>query len=694
MGCINSKPEVVDSNELRDSTIDSKKDNKIDKQVDIKVDTPKTVESNQSNDTIEKKDENIKVESIDKQIIKEEPIEDKIIDKSIEESSNNQQVNDNQEKDIIETVFTEIIKDEKDKELIIEELKLYDIEQQLVNQEIKLIDKETEEKEELEELINDQINIKKKEEELEELIKQQELLDNANKEQIELERLELIKLKEIEASNNETINELNKQILIDEAIKEEIQDNILKNEIKILIVQNEIEKNNLQDENNNIEIEKEINENEAIIQAIDSELINELKAEIEAEIELEIEKEIKEEIAIHQIVDQKVDEEIVNVTEKPIESDEAVITIPPAKFGFIWKEGQKYKSWNNRYFVLEKGVLAYYDKPSNSDPLSGVNKKGEIPSLKGKLIEIVGEFVLIKGGSERDINLKFDNNSDKIDWAAAIQEHITYCDKYNIEGSKESEVDSTDVNIDEVYPTTPVITSIIEVPLKHGYINKQGRNVPTWNLRYFVLEKGKLVYYEKATADNEYPYGVNEKGSLPSLAGVSVEVNGDNVNLTGGDDRTLLLNFSSKVDLDAWVDAFNSHIAYANSRQSLKITKEAEIEVTKADEVIDKPPIKYGRVSKQAQTNQRKWDLRQVVLSEGTLTYYKSALSNPPYGKEKKGEVPSLAGKTINILDDLQVELTGGSERDITLKFINETERNEWIQSIQLHINYKNAISK
>jgi len=52
--------------------------------------------------------------------------------------------------------------------------------------------------------------------------------------------------------------------------------------------------------------------------------------------------------------------------------------------------------------------------------------------------------------------------------------------------------------------------------------SNQAANI--WNNRYFVLELGKLTYYEKPS--DEPPYGISEKGSIPSLKGKKVIDNG------------------------------------------------------------------------------------------------------------------------------------------------------------------------
>jgi len=100
--------------------------------------------------------------------------------------------------------------------------------------------------------------------------------------------------------------------------------------------------------------------------------------------------------------------------------------------------------------------------------------------------------------------------------------------------------------------------------LKRGFIDIQGKLAANnWINRYFVLELGKLTYYEKPS--DEPPYGISEKGSIPSLKGKKVIDNGNMVALEGGKEREIKLKFDSEESKKQWSKAFERHIAYADA---------------------------------------------------------------------------------------------------------------------------------
>ena len=124
-------------------------------------------------------------------------------------------------------------------------------------------------------------------------------------------------------------------------------------------------------------------------------------------------------------------------------TEESIITnpIPTLKIGYISKLGQERKNWKERFFVLENGSLIYYEKPIAESPY-GYNKKGEIKSLKNKIIKIqdysnihhntsdnsnsTEHVIVLDGGTDRSITLKFKYLGLKLDWIESLQQHIIY----------------------------------------------------------------------------------------------------------------------------------------------------------------------------------------------------------------------------------------------------------------------------
>jgi hypothetical protein len=101
-----------------------------------------------------------------------------------------------------------------------------------------------------------------------------------------------------------------------------------------------------------------------------------------------------------------------------------------------------------------------------------------------------------------------------------------------------------------------------------GFLTKQGRMVKSMKRRFFVLEMGRLSYFEKPSGIDSPPYGIGWKGSL-SMIKVTIQestYSGDMtkillVNLL--DKRELLLVSDSAEDASRWRRALQLHIAFA-----------------------------------------------------------------------------------------------------------------------------------
>jgi hypothetical protein len=113
-------------------------------------------------------------------------------------------------------------------------------------------------------------------------------------------------------------------------------------------------------------------------------------------------------------------------------NDVAVVLVePPLKKGMILKQGHVVKNWKSRFFVLEKGVLTYFESQTANPPY-GNNKKGEV-ILKGLTIEVKKTFVYLNSMQENKnsvallLDIKYPNERDE--WVEAIQSHIDYINK-------------------------------------------------------------------------------------------------------------------------------------------------------------------------------------------------------------------------------------------------------------------------
>lgn len=111
--------------------------------------------------------------------------------------------------------------------------------------------------------------------------------------------------------------------------------------------------------------------------------------------------------------------------DSPAKEDCCSSGCPPLRKGYMLKKGQIVKNWKNRYFVLEAGVLKYYEESTKKYPF-GNRLKGEIP-LKNMQVVLQQPRIYLnhKDGSNR-LELEIPNTLDRVDWCTAIKRHIEY----------------------------------------------------------------------------------------------------------------------------------------------------------------------------------------------------------------------------------------------------------------------------
>lgn len=104
--------------------------------------------------------------------------------------------------------------------------------------------------------------------------------------------------------------------------------------------------------------------------------------------------------------------------------------MPALKKGFILKEGHLVKNWKNRFFVLEAGIMTYYESSTDKPPY-GVRKKGEMV-LKGATAKVEKNNITIsaEGDSAREgqssLTLEIRYPTEREEWLQAIRAHIAY----------------------------------------------------------------------------------------------------------------------------------------------------------------------------------------------------------------------------------------------------------------------------
>lgn len=111
------------------------------------------------------------------------------------------------------------------------------------------------------------------------------------------------------------------------------------------------------------------------------------------------------------------------------------------------------------------------------------------------------------------------------------------------------------------------------LPVTHtGYLRKLGQKIKNWKRRFFVIELGRLTYFEKDDGSEEPPYGINMKGAV-TLEGYEVEDGPGNnmLRLTHATEkRELTIEAEEgKEDVEFWRSLFESHILFCNENPTL-----------------------------------------------------------------------------------------------------------------------------
>lgn len=119
-------------------------------------------------------------------------------------------------------------------------------------------------------------------------------------------------------------------------------------------------------------------------------------------------------------------------------------------------------------------------------------------------------------------------------------------------------------------------------PICLGYLLKLGHLMKNWRKRFFVLEMGRLTYFEKPSGKDAPPYGVNQKGCMV-LTNVQLQESDQEsernsnvlnqiylVNEDSGKD--LLLSASDYQDAQRWKEALQAHILFATVHSDMAYT--------------------------------------------------------------------------------------------------------------------------
>jgi len=143
----------------------------------------------------------------------------------------------------------------------------------------------------------------------------------------------------------------------------------------------------------------------------------------------------------------KVKQDMANNKDKLI-AQSVTVNKPPNTSGYLTKEGQKTKSWKRRFFVLQDGVLSYYEREKGTGTGVGETKIGESLTLRHYQAVANGSKNIIishrMDSRMRVLNVEAPDTMTRDFWISGLNHHITYLDTlYNLlDSKKESELES------------------------------------------------------------------------------------------------------------------------------------------------------------------------------------------------------------------------------------------------------------
>eukprot|EP01031_Cornospumella_fuschlensis_P033218 gene33218-40191_t len=225
------------------------------------------------------------------------------------------------------------------------------------------------------------------------------------------------------------------------------------------------------------------------------------------------------------------------------------------------------KKWRPWFFILDKGVLSYYE----IEHLYFRDKY----DLKGyELVEHYPEdtpnVLRLQHHSKPDIVLRASSGRD--DWAASIAEHTSFLRsaRLSVLAGEFANVSTSDKRNCMVAAEPPLPPVPIAPPQCHtGWLRKKGYFFPSITNRYFTLQNGVLTYY--AQDISLIPQGQRRPRPKGSLDIRGYELYSD---ATQGEIELLLVPTQSSasrrklwlfcadfMDQQAWVTALTLHCA-------------------------------------------------------------------------------------------------------------------------------------
>uniref|UniRef100_K3X6N7 PH domain-containing protein n=1 Tax=Globisporangium ultimum (strain ATCC 200006 / CBS 805.95 / DAOM BR144) TaxID=431595 RepID=K3X6N7_GLOUD len=289
--------------------------------------------------------------------------------------------------------------------------------------------------------------------------------------------------------------------------------------------------------------------------------------------------------------------------------------------GWLLKKGQNFKTWKQRYFVLERSRLMYYDDEGGELLGSGVVFEVSVGEARpfcidvrfqnGRLLEVVApdetqfaqwlkalqtssnltesflsqhdecqqenavfddEFDLdfADDGENYEDDLDFGNQYDNDEdarkddsgyatWEAAMENKPEWDRADSWDSALGDEVDESAGGEEQSQASEShnTPTMLADQSNCHGWLNKQGGTIKTWKRRYFSLHGTTLRYFKRETGSMLRSFTISHVEKQPQVA-LGLEVM-----TTSG--RKLMLTAESKEDYGRWLRALQASISAESS---------------------------------------------------------------------------------------------------------------------------------
>ena len=111
-------------------------------------------------------------------------------------------------------------------------------------------------------------------------------------------------------------------------------------------------------------------------------------------------------------------------------------TIPTEKTGIIGKQGKRFKTFSERYFILKEGILSNFTDETSSKKYNTSNIQTETKikkvNLKGFNVSLVSDkHQIILGSGQTSLTLQLKNDEQYTAWTRALNEHVAYANGFS-----------------------------------------------------------------------------------------------------------------------------------------------------------------------------------------------------------------------------------------------------------------------